>query len=150
VSESPELRASDADRFRVEAALREGYAEGRLSLDELDARLERAGAAATLGELDAVLGDLARPARPPAPVPAGRDGRATASLVLGAGSLVLPLLPFAAPLAAIILGVLARRDLVRRPGRSGRGMAEAGIALGALALLIHVVLLVVLLAGGFG
>jgi DUF1707 SHOCT-like domain/Domain of unknown function (DUF4190) len=150
VPELPERRASDADRARAEAALREGYAEGRLTLAELDERLERAAAATTLTDLAALTRDLEPAARPPAPLPAGRDGRATVSLVLGAGSLVVPVLPIVAPAAAIILGLLARRDLLRHPERAGRGLAEAGIALGLLALVIHVALLAVWLAGGFG
>ena len=151
MADAPELRASDADRTRAEAALREAYADGRLSLEELDARLGRVGSASTHDDLAALLGDLGVPA-PPAPpaVAPGRDGRATASLVLGAASLVVPVLPILAPTAAVILGALARRDLARTPGRPGRGTADAGIALGALALLVHVVLLIVWLAGGFG
>src|SRR5262249_11227339 len=52
------LRASDADRDRVADALREPYAAGRLSADELDERLTTALSARTLGELNGVLTDL--------------------------------------------------------------------------------------------
>ena len=52
------LRASDADRDRVADALREHYAAGRLSADELDERLTTALNARTLGELNGVLTDL--------------------------------------------------------------------------------------------
>jgi len=52
------LRASDADRDRVADALREHYAAGRLSADELDERLTTALSARTLGELNQVLTDL--------------------------------------------------------------------------------------------
>jgi uncharacterized membrane protein len=57
------LRASDADRDRVADALREHYAAGRLSADELDERLTTALNARTLGELNGVLTDLPGPAR---------------------------------------------------------------------------------------
>jgi hypothetical protein len=46
-----DLRASDADRERTVAALRHHAAIGRLTIDELDERSERAYAATTLGEL---------------------------------------------------------------------------------------------------
>jgi uncharacterized protein DUF1707 len=53
-----ELRASDADRERTVAALRHHAAVGRLSLDELDERSERAYAATTLSELATLHVDL--------------------------------------------------------------------------------------------
>jgi hypothetical protein len=54
----PELRASDADRERTVAALRHHAAMGRLSLDELDERTERAYEARTLGDLAELHTDL--------------------------------------------------------------------------------------------
>jgi hypothetical protein len=53
-----ELRASDADRDRTVAALRHHAAAGRLSIDELDARSERAYSARTLAELTELHADL--------------------------------------------------------------------------------------------
>jgi hypothetical protein len=53
-----ELRASDADRDRTIAALRHHAAAGRLTLDELDERSERAYAAQTLDQLAALQTDL--------------------------------------------------------------------------------------------
>jgi hypothetical protein len=52
------LRASDADRELVADRLRHATAEGRLSADELEERLEAGFAARTYGELDAVVDDL--------------------------------------------------------------------------------------------
>jgi DUF1707 SHOCT-like domain len=52
------LRASDADREQVAERLRYAMAEGRLSGDELEQRLEALYAARTYGELDVVLVDL--------------------------------------------------------------------------------------------
>lgn len=66
---SPHLRASDADRERVAAALREHCAVGRLTMAELDERLGQAYAARTLGDLAAVTHDLPE-IEPELPVPA--------------------------------------------------------------------------------
>jgi Domain of unknown function (DUF1707) len=63
------VRASDEDRERVVAALKEHCAAGRLTLDELPGRVERAYAAATLAGLEELTRDL--PDRPP---PQQRDG----------------------------------------------------------------------------
>ena len=53
-----DLRASDADRERTVAALRHHVAVGRLSVEELDHRSEKAYAAATLSDLAALQADL--------------------------------------------------------------------------------------------
>jgi hypothetical protein len=63
------LRASDADREQFVEALRQHHAEGRLTVEELTERTERAYAARTFGDLDALATDLP-PLRPPAPSPA--------------------------------------------------------------------------------
>jgi hypothetical protein len=52
------IRASDADRDRTAAALREHLAAGRLTAEEFDERLDKAYAAKTLGELDDLMTDL--------------------------------------------------------------------------------------------
>jgi hypothetical protein len=57
----PELRASDEDRERVAAVLRQAAAQGRLGLDELDERLGTVYAARTYAELEPVLRDLPGP-----------------------------------------------------------------------------------------
>ncbi|GLW62136.1 hypothetical protein Arub01_03800 [Actinomadura rubrobrunea] len=53
-----DLRASDADRERVAAVLREALADGRLTVEEHAERTERAYAARTLGELTGLTADL--------------------------------------------------------------------------------------------
>jgi hypothetical protein len=71
------LRASDADRERFVETLRQHHVEGRLTADELAERTERAYAARTLGDLDALgtdLPPLAPPAPPPGPPPAAPPG----------------------------------------------------------------------------
>ena len=58
------IRVSDADRDRVTARLREHFAEGRLTQDELDERISAALNAKTFGDLRPLMADL------PEPVPA--------------------------------------------------------------------------------
>jgi Domain of unknown function (DUF1707) len=58
VSEPLDLRASDAERERVVEALRTHAAAGRLSVEELEARFDRAYAAATRADLRRLLADL--------------------------------------------------------------------------------------------
>ena len=59
------MRASDADREADAAKLRDHYAEGRLTEDELDERVSVALTAKTFGELRTLTTDLPGPA----PVP---------------------------------------------------------------------------------
>ncbi|HEY3683766.1 MAG TPA: DUF1707 domain-containing protein [Streptosporangiaceae bacterium] len=67
---SPDLRASDADRDRVAALLRDAAGEGRISLDEVDERLTAVYAAKTYSELAEVTADLPVGDTPRAPAPA--------------------------------------------------------------------------------
>ncbi|MCO6006644.1 DUF1707 domain-containing protein [Actinoallomurus purpureus] len=53
-----DLRASDADRERVVALLRDAHGDGRLTVDEHAERVEGAYTARTLGELSALTADL--------------------------------------------------------------------------------------------
>jgi DUF1707 SHOCT-like domain len=62
---NPAWLAASADRERAVGVLRAGFAEGRLSQDELDDRVARAYTARTYGELWALTADL--PAGPFAP-----------------------------------------------------------------------------------
>jgi len=72
----PELRASDAERERVVAFLREHALAGRLNDEELEERIGLAYASVTVGDLERLIADLPhahRPAprrsAPPAPRP---------------------------------------------------------------------------------
>lgn len=58
MSELPELRASDADRERAADTLRHAAGVGRLTLDELDERLNAAYAARTRAELERLVADV--------------------------------------------------------------------------------------------
>lgn len=52
------------------------------------------------------------------------------------GIVAFPLFMFLLPaIVAVILGLLARRNIKREPGKGGKGMATAGIVLGMLSLL---------------
>ena len=55
---APDLRASHEDRDRVVESLRVAAGDGRLTAEELDARLEAALSAKTFGELAALTADL--------------------------------------------------------------------------------------------
>lgn len=55
---TPEMRASDGDRDRVAEALREHMAQGRLTADEFNERLELLYASKTYGELAKLTADL--------------------------------------------------------------------------------------------
>ncbi len=62
----PQMKASDADRDAVVAALSEHFQAGRLTTEELEERTGRALTARTLDELDELTADLPDPgpARP--------------------------------------------------------------------------------------
>jgi len=71
------IRTSDADRERVTARLREHFAEGRLTRDELDERVAAALSARTYGDLRPITADLPGPGpgpAPPQPQPWGTRG----------------------------------------------------------------------------
>ena len=63
------IRVSDADRDRAAARLREHFAAGRLSPDELDERISAALTAKTAGDVRRIMADL------PDPVPAPPQAR---------------------------------------------------------------------------
>jgi hypothetical protein len=73
VPEPRNLRASDADRERVANVLREAAGDGRLTMDELDERLDAVYAAKTYAELEPITHDLpgAGSSYHPAAAPAG-------------------------------------------------------------------------------
>jgi Domain of unknown function (DUF1707) len=55
------IRVSDADRERVTVRLREHFAEGRLTREELDERISAALNAKTFGDLRPIMADLPEP-----------------------------------------------------------------------------------------
>jgi hypothetical protein len=77
-----EMRVGHAERDAVAAELREHYAAGRITLDELNERLDKAFAAKTKGDLNALMTDL------PSAAGAGTGARASAGAAsrgIGAG-----------------------------------------------------------------
>jgi uncharacterized protein DUF1707 len=101
--DAPWIRASDGDRDRAVARLREHYVAGRLSEEERQERVAAALAAKTLGDLGELMTDLPdldrrpdgalhRPGPAPAssarPVRAGRPGRPRAPLSEDAAAMV--------------------------------------------------------------
>ena len=151
-------RVGDAEREAVTGQLREHYAAGRLSIEEFQARLDAAYAAATAGQLRRVTADLPAagpgPAAAPAlagPRPAGRyraasprrrpnRGRAAAALILAglvtAGALAIGSLPHGGLLVlAFVLVVLPVMLLAALAGAAiwiGRRAWRSGIWLEAV------------------
>ena len=137
-------RASDADRESAIDVLNEAFAEGRITIEEHGARVERAYSARTYTELAAVSADLpdgpagARPAR--AVGEPGTDLAAAAhrrTNPLAVAALVCGLIPGIPQLAAIILGFEALRQ-IRRTGEHGTLLATAGLTLGTLGVVLTV------------
>ena len=69
------VRVGDADRDAVAAQLREHYADGRLTLEELNERLDQAFAAKTKADLNTVMRDLPQAVQPAAGMPYGGTAR---------------------------------------------------------------------------
>jgi uncharacterized membrane protein len=101
------MRVSDADREQVSALLREHYAEGRLTSDELDERITATLSAKTFGDLRRVMADLPEPGlagprpgqAPPGQAPPQWAGRPVFAFRRGPRLLPLLFLAFIAMLA---------------------------------------------------
>ncbi|QDY80928.1 DUF1707 domain-containing protein [Streptomyces qinzhouensis] len=71
------MRASDTERERIAERLREAVAEGRLTMEEFNERLDAVYQARTLGELEPLVSDLpATPSAGATPAAAPAAGRA--------------------------------------------------------------------------
>jgi len=68
------IRVGDADREATAAELREHYASGRLTLEELNERLDQAFAAKTRADLNTVMRDLPSAGRAAAGAPLASSG----------------------------------------------------------------------------
>jgi hypothetical protein len=146
----PDLRVGDADREAAAEALREHYAQGRLTLEEFNQRIEAAFAATMRSQLSALTRDLPPVAVPAAraPVPVPRAQReqagpghgprsrsrlgvfpaliaafATWLLIVG---LHLSLFPLPGKLAIFLLVFGVVRGVFRRLWRSGRAGGRGG------------------------
>jgi hypothetical protein len=65
----PDLRIGDAEREAAAASLREHYAQGRLTLEEFNERLDAAFKATTQSQLNMITQDLPHASVPSAPLP---------------------------------------------------------------------------------
>lgn len=83
-SPRPELRIGDRERDLVASVLQDALAEGRITLDELDARLDAALRARTYGDLDALVADL--PVEPPSTALTGTRPGVESRLTVAAGT----------------------------------------------------------------
>ena len=81
----PDIRASDADRERTVTVLRTSGANGQLTVDELDERVEAVYAANTRGELEQLVEDLGGSRTRPSdlPVRPGEGGTRWVVSVMG-------------------------------------------------------------------
>jgi uncharacterized membrane protein len=137
------MRAASTDRERAVDVLKAGFAEGRLTQEEYNYRMDRAYRAKTYGELAALTADLPAGAMPTAwPVvmyqpPVTTNSLARASLVLGVAeffTMGLTAIP------AIICGHMAKREM-RQTGQRGDGLATSGLVLGYMAVIFWGVLI---------
>jgi uncharacterized protein DUF1707/uncharacterized protein DUF4190 len=137
------MRAAATDRERAVDVLKAGFAEGRLTQEEYNFRMDRAYNAKTYGELAALTADLPAGAMPtvwPVPVyqpPVTTNSLARASLVLGVAeffTMGLTAIP------AIICGHMAKREM-RQTGQRGDGLATSGLVLGYMAVIFWGVLI---------
>jgi hypothetical protein len=106
----PSIRASDSDRDQVAERLRVATVEGRLSADELEARLDALHASRTYGELDALVADL------PVSRPRGRVRTGVPRWVGAAGALTL-FLAVLSMLAAVGRHTAVAIPRPRQPGQ---------------------------------
>ena len=145
------MRASTADRERAVDVLKAGFAEGRLTKDEYDARVSQAYAARTYAELAMVTADLpggqmvapyGQPyLQPYMPVRRRTNSLAVASLIC---ALAQPFMGVTT-IPAIILGHMARGQ-IRRTGEDGDGLATAGLVLGWVGLGVAMLLILLIAA----
>lgn len=140
------MRATDADRENVHAALQSAYADGRLTWDEFDSRSSKLVVAKTYDQLSVLTTDLRKPVPyQPAKYPVGirptTNHLAGISLGFGLGQVVFP---FFGAITAVVCGHAARHQ-IRKTGEQGDAMAMAGLVLGYLGLAIPI-LTVVLIA----
>jgi Domain of unknown function (DUF1707) len=146
----PDLRIGDAEREAAAGRLREHYAQGRLTLEEFNQRLDAVFAAATQSQLSALTRDLPHVAAPSAALPvgaagahrerAGREHRRGPRGRLGLfpviisalvawlliADLQLRMFPWPGKLAIFLVVLGAVRGLLRRVWRIGRGGGRAG------------------------
>jgi len=95
------LRASHADREQAIGTLKAAFVQGRLTKDELDARVGRALASRTYADLTALTADLPAdlPAKPATAQPPGATGIRSSTRVMRTGTVLTAAVWMAALLA---------------------------------------------------
>jgi Domain of unknown function (DUF1707) len=150
VATGPDLRIGDADREAAAARLREHYAQGRLTLQEFNQRLDAVLTATTQSQLSALTRDLPSVAAPPAQLPlaptgegrerAGRERRSGSRARLGLIPVIIAaltawllisvlhlwLFPWPGKLAIFLLIFAAARWLMRRIWHFAQGGGYMG------------------------
>jgi len=139
----PQMKASDADRDEVVAALSEHFQAGRLTTEELEDRTGRALSARTLGELDVLTTDLPARQQATAAPDASPQRRRHALAVIAAVLAVLVVVALVVgvrtdhhgldiwvvvPIALIVIRRLGRRQ---PPGRGGVLSGRHGMLTGS-------------------
>jgi hypothetical protein len=99
------IRISDADRERVTARLRDHFAEGRLTSEELEERITAALSAKTFGDLRRIMADLPEPALVPPPSTPSPPWVGRPGALAWRGPRILPLAIIALVAALVIPGV---------------------------------------------
>jgi hypothetical protein len=146
----PDLRIGDAERDAAAASLREHYAQGRLTLEEFNERLDAVYKATTQSQLSLITRDLPHAAAPSAPLPVSaipggerereehgpRGARARLGLfpviiaALAAWLLFFELnlraFPWPGKLAIFLAILAAIRGVLRRVFGIGRGRVRVG------------------------
>lgn len=102
------LRIGDVERNRMTDALHEHYAQGRLTKDELDERLDATLAAKTFADLRPVTADLPELAGPEPAQPAGRARGLNGLRGAFAGPLAFVAVPLGLLLTVVALMVVLR------------------------------------------
>jgi hypothetical protein len=96
------LRASDSDRDRVIDILKAAFVQGRLTKDELDARVGQTLASRTWGDLTAITSDIPpwplprpvrKPARPPSSPPTPAVVKAVACAIIAVATVAIAGMP---------------------------------------------------------
>ena len=156
------MRAASVDRERAVDVLRAGFAEGRLTKDELDGRVERVYASRTYGDLAVLTADLPtgplgtmapippppppwpgwsgyppRPYPPPYYLPMPRPRQVNGTAI---AAFVCAFIPGPLSVAGIALGFEARGQIKRR-GDGGTALANAAIVIGVITTLALLLLL---------
>ena len=140
---APAQLAADEDRSRAELVLRENFADGRLTLDELTTRVASLHDARTIGQLHAALGDLPGDPWVVAPPSPAAEDQARTALVLALTSVLIPVPPLVLGMTAAGLGAKSLRAGVD----VRRGQALAAVAIGSAIALVQALALVLWLAG---